>query len=342
MRYLTIFILILTALVSNGQRIYIQYSNTIDPFTWFVSYIEFRPDSAYISVTVKNRTKDPRVIGLNQGVYLYTDKYADGIEGTINSYGFEPNSKTITLGPQEQSSFNLSFPNNDLMCEDGFILKIGRHFVLKDIPIPELTFTDLTKRAQTWGQYYNTHRVVNPTYSNVEEVKNAIRANVENWQKRGEFEPTSAWQERVNDVSRQKYDSEITAKLTCQYENELDLLKNERDSLENEYEAYKNNLIQTYYHFKIARATNSFLKAGCELKRYDADNEVFLIHSNSFGDIQLPVPVAEASSFKQKWDIICRNIKTVYIPNGRDVVLSKLIFNNDGNEYVYECHALVR
>lgn len=342
MRYLTIFILILTALVSKAQRIDINYTKTIDPFRWTISYIEFKSDITNISVKVQNTTNTLRSLSFIQKERLYIDKYPYGIESVDNSYHVGQITKNITLKNREEISFILAFRCPQLISENKFGLRIANYFEIKNIPIPELTLADINKQMMTWDQYYNEYRQANLTYSTIEEVKKAIRADVEIWQKKGEFESTSAWQRRVNDMTRQQYISELTSKYSSKFENEMNVMKNEQLKLAEDYEKYKQNRLNTYYQFKSQRAKDIFLDAGFELKPYDADNETFLIHSNSYGDILLPVPVDEAPFFKQNWNNICRNIKPEYVPNGTEVALNKIIFRNNGKDYIYDSHTVAK
>ena len=342
MRFLTIIILMFSALISQAQRIDINYTKVIKPFKWTICYIEPKSDIINICVKVQNTTNTYRTLSFVQKERLYIAKYPRGIESVDNSYHVGQITKNITLKNNEEISFILSFRFPQLVLENKFSLRIANYFEIKNIPIPELTLADINKQLLTWDQYYNEYRQARLTYSTIEEVKNAIRADVEIWQKKDEFESTSAWQRRVNDVTRQQYISELTSKYSAKFENEMNTVKNEQLRLADDYEKYKQNRLNTYYHIKSQQAKSIFLDAGFELKPYDADNETFLIHSNSYGDILLPVPLAEAPFFKQNWTNISRNIKPEYVPNGNDVALNKIIFRNNGKDYIYDSHTVAK
>lgn len=340
MRHTITFVLMLTLLVTKAQQMDVKYSKTTDPFKWTISWIELKSNETLISVQVKNTAFDTRVISFAQGEYLYSDKYRHGIKATHNTYRFNSSAKNVSLHHNDKISFVITFPSSQLSINNEFNLKIGTHFLLDGIRIPELSLSDVNKQMQTWEQFYNAHKKTTLTYHNIDEVKSAIQKDVENWQKKGEFESTTAWKNRVNDKTRQQYISEITAKYSSRHEMELNQMRREQVDLAENYETYKENLLNKYYQHKIARASNVLASSNFELKPYDADNETFLIHSDLYGDILLPVPVAEAPSFKQNWLNVCRNIKPEFVPNGEDVALNKLVFINNGARYTYDSHTV--
>lgn len=330
----------LTLLATKAQQMDVKYSKTTDPFKWTISWIELKSNETLISVRVKNTAFDTRMISFAQGEHLFSDKYPHGIKATHNSYRFNSSAKNVSLRHNAEISFVITFPSSLLSNNNNFNLKIGTHFLLDGIRIPELSLSDVNKQMQTWEQFYNAHKKTTLTYHNIDEVKSAIQKDVENWQKKGEFESTTAWKNRVNDKTRQQYISEITAKYSSRHEMELNQMRREQVELAENYETYKENLLNKYYQHKIARASNVMASSKFELKPYDADNETFLIHSDLYGDILLPVPVAEAPSFKQNWLNICHNIKPEFVPNGEDVALNKLVFINSGARYTYDSHTV--
>lgn len=94
-----------------------------------------------------------------------------------------------------------------------------------------------------------------------------VEAFINEWQKKGEFEKTSDWQQRVNETTRQqKIDSlikDISKKFLAEYK---------------------------LYH------STSFT-----LGSYDADHEVYLVTTDMGEQLLVPVPIAEASYIKQNW-----------------------------------------
>jgi len=342
MRYIATLIFTLFAMVLQAQQMELKYSKLTDPFRWTVSWIETNPTSTRVSVSVKNTAFDTRVISFSQGEFAYYGSIPKGagIKATSNSHRFNSNAKNVSLRHNDEISFILTFPTGKLGAGNVFSLRLGTHFTLNDISIPELSLADINRQMQTWEQYYNAHKKAKLTYRNIEEVKRAIQLDVENWQKKGEFESTLVWQTRVNEKTRQQYIADVTLKFSTQHERELNQIKREQVELAENYETYKQSLLDKYYQHKIARATNTFIGSDFELKPYDADNETFLIHSKTYGDILLPVPVNEAPSFKQNWATICNNIKPEFVPNGENVALNKLVFTNNYKKYAYDSHTV--
>ena len=248
--------------------------------------------------------------------------------------------KNVSLRHNDEISFVLTFPSSQIGNEKKINLRIGSHFNLNEIPIPELTLSDVNKQMLTWEQFYNDRRKVRLTYQNVTEVKTAIKNEVEKWQRKGEFESTIDWKARVNDQTRQQYVTDITSKLSAQHESELNKIRSEQVRLAEDYEKYKKSLLESYYQHKISRASNIFNSSNFELQPYDADNQTFLIHSDLYGDILLPVPIEEAPSFKNNWFQIRANINPDFVPNGEDVAFNKLLFSNNGKQYVFDSHTI--
>lgn len=330
----------LSFIISEGQQLELHYTRTLDPFKWTVSSIEFNPDATIVSVSVKNTAYDTRIISFVTGEYAYTDKFPRGIKAISNSLKFNSNSKNVLLRSSEGISFDIIFPAGQWITDKEFGLKVGGYYTLNNIPIPRLTLSDINRQIMTWEQFYNKNAKIKLSFYNIKEVKQAIIADVEKWQKKGEFESTTAWKSRVNDITRNNYVNEITEKYSDQHEAELLSLKQEQSTLAKKYEVYKDEILKKYYQYKTICANNEFQSSNFELKPYDADNETFLIHNTIYGDILLPVPLAEAPSFKRNWFIISHNIMPVFVPNGEDVALSKLQFINDGKRYTYDSYTV--
>lgn len=340
MKYIATILLTLVVFTAQAQQLEVKYSKTTDPFRWKIYSIEFKRNQTLISVKVKNSAYDTRVINFSQGEYLYSDKYPRGIKAIANSYSFSSPTKNVSLRSSDEISFTITFPSAQICNGKEFSLRIGAHFNLTNIQVPELSLADINKQMLTWEQFYNSNRKTHLTYESSAEVRKAIQTDVENWQKKGEFESTASWQARVNDNSRQQYVSNLTSKLSSQHERELNQMKIEQARLADEYEKYKENLLNKYYQHKITRASNQFSSSNFELRPYDADNQTFLIHSDFYGDILLPVPIEEAPSFKNNWGQIRSNIMPEFVPNGENVALNKLLFTNNGKKYTYDSHTV--
>ena len=299
MKYFYLFLIMMSSFVCQAQQLQVKYSKTTDPFKWTISNIEFNRNQTRLTVKVKNTAFNTRAISFSEGEYIYSEKFPSGYKATDNSYRFNSLAKNVSLRHNDEISFVLTFPSSQIENWEKFNLRLGTHFILDEIPIPELTLSDVNKQMQTWEQFYNGHRELRLTYENVTEVKTAIKKEVEKWQRKGEFESTIAWKTRVNDQTRQQYVADITSKLSAQHETELNNMRSEQVRLAEDYEKYKESLLDKYYQHKISRALNTFKSSNFKLQPYDADNQTFLIHSDLYGDILLPVPIGEAPSFKK-------------------------------------------
>lgn len=99
-------------------------------------------------------------------------------------------------------------------------------------------------------------------------IKKEVEENINEWQKKSEFEKTTDYQNRVNGQPR-------------------------------------NDKIQQFTEKAINRLKEKFAQkivwSELKLSEYDADNETYLIKSAKLGDFAVPVSLADAPSFKQNW-----------------------------------------
>ena len=133
-------------------------------------------------------------------------------------------------------------------------------------------------------------------------AKNYVQNEINEWQKKGEFEKTNDWQERVNETARKTQAARFL-----------------KDA-ENEYIAI--------YGQDLA----------LEVDAYDADNETYLIKTNGYGNLLVPVPHDEAQLFKSNWE---RSAKTpVYFIENDQLAIAELTFAIDNNRsYKYSNRA---
>ena len=96
-------------------------------------------------------------------------------------------------------------------------------------------------------------------------IKKIVEQKVNDWQKKGEFEKTSEYLVRINEINR-------NAKIE-------ELQKEALSQLKQEY---------------ISSIDFSYIKLG----EYDADNETFLLKDSKLGDLVISVPINEAKEFK--------------------------------------------
>lgn len=334
---LCVILFFVSSFTGKAQTYEMKYSYTTDPFQWKINKIEGEDDFTYVYLTVKNTAFDKRALNFSTGEFAVTQQYPSGIKAYSNSV---VNSKNFNLflSHGQEVPIVLKFATTSILTAKEFDLKIAKYFTIPNIRIPDLTLADVNKQMQTWEQYYYANRKVLPTYKNGEDLKNAIQSEVENWQKKGEFESTAAWKGRVNDASREEFIRVSTNNYVAKYEREQQAIKQEQASLARDYEKYKEEILKKFYNQKKAIANNEFAASIFELMPYDADNETFLIHNSKYGDILLPVPVSDAPSFKQNWDTIKLKIQPKFVPNGDDVALTKLVFTNNYKSFVYDSH----
>lgn len=98
-------------------------------------------------------------------------------------------------------------------------------------------------------------------------AKQYVEKEINEWQKKDEFEKIADWQQRVNETTRNQKIRQLTKQCEKQY-------------------------IEKY---------SSKIRPDVTLGQYDAENEVFLLTDARFGNMIVPVPIAEGRNFKQAW-----------------------------------------
>ena len=99
-------------------------------------------------------------------------------------------------------------------------------------------------------------------------AKPIVEKIINQWQVKDEFEKLADWQKRVNEKTRNAKIKELTQQCETDY----------------------------------LRKYTQILKPNVSLEGlYDSENEVFLLYDPIFGNLLVPVPIAEARSFKQNW-----------------------------------------
>lgn len=172
-----------------------------------------------------------------------------------------------------------------------------------------------------------------------EYLKDHIEAAINQWQQKGEFEPTVKWKERVNETTRRQKISELTTQYRKEYEDKLSTYKKRHAELVEEYKKEYNKYRDEYYTQKTYLKEENFKNSNFILMTYDADNQSFMIKSdNGQGDILISVPLEEAPSFKQNWLAIMQTITPTFVPSGDDVVLTSVTVTNGDKKYVYDSH----
>ena len=131
----------------------------------------------------------------------------------------------------------------------------------------EIYLSNLTTWQHFDRNYY--HLLSNQTINYSICIKDYIIEKLKIWEEKGEFEKTNTFKERLNENSRKIKTEEL------------------------KQEAVK------FYKRKIIRSIGS---SDVKLKKYNADNETFIITISNFEDINFPVPISKAESFKKKFN----------------------------------------
>ena len=194
----------------------------------------------------------------------------------------------------------------------------------------------INSNVKTWDNFMSSHLKNIGSYE--EYLKIHIETDINEWQRKGEFEPTSKWKERVNEETRRKRIENLTIKYRNEYEEKLAVYKKRYAELAKEYEREYNKYRDEYYTLISQSKEKEFEQAYFELMTYDADNQSFLIKSDKQGDILMSVPLEEAPAFKQNWNTIKNTITPTFVPSGDDVVLTSVTITNGNKKYVYDSH----
>jgi hypothetical protein len=134
-------------------------------------------------------------------------------------------------------------------------------------------------------------------------VKKYVEEEISAWQQKGEFEKTLDYQDRVNEQNRNKQVQRFSDEAIIEMKNKYTLSINWN---------------------------------GLSLSNYDADNETYLIKSIELGNFAIPVPVADAQSFKQNFNSLKFENQDYYINDDKLVFAKVDISTPTGNIYKYD------
>lgn len=131
-------------------------------------------------------------------------------------------------------------------------------------------------------------------------ARNVVGRDINEWQKKGKYEKISDWQVRVSEANRQR---------------RIDSLM---DVAEKDF---------------IAVNTKE-LKHSFSVGDYDAEGEVFMLRHPEFGELLVPVPIAEAGSFEKNLKSYRKEYE--YGISDNRLALAKVVFSDKkGHRYVY-------
>lgn len=156
-----------------------------------------------------------------------------------------------------------------------------------------------TKYMNKEGKFFESK---NDVYNNfIDFAKYTIEEKVNNWQKKGRYEKTSQWKERVNERTRAKLIDSLTSTAEKEFIN---------------YWSRNINHEQT-------------------ILGYDADNESFYIKDSFFGSLLVRVPLKEAENFEKNFSSIDK--KPEYAISNNSIGLKKMTYILPNNKfYLYD------
>ena len=152
------------------------------------------------------------------------------------------------------------------------------------------------------GNWYDAKEEYIPKFSNY--AKRYVEQQINKWQIKGKYEKTVAWQERVNDKTREQKVSEFTKEAESQYINEF----------------------------------GKTINISQRLSDYDADNEIFLIKDDNFGDLLVPVPIDDAPKFEEEFYKMKRTVR-YFIENDKLGLAEMKFYNNENKLFTYSNQA---
>jgi hypothetical protein len=240
----------------------------------------------------------------------------NGKAGFIDKIGKE----VITLKYDNAWSFSEGMALVKLKSKCGFIDKTGKEV----IPLKyddAWSFSEglsVVERSNKYGLIDKTGKEVIPlAYNTVDKVlkekftfakfsefaKKYVEVKISEWQKKGEFEKTADWQKRVTETNRKAKAAELVKEAEQEF---------------------------------IAKFTKDlYMTLGeYELGEYDPDNEVYLIRSDKYGNLLVPVPIAEAQAFKAEWFTLLKTSR-YFIENDNIALASVAFSTSNGKTYTY-------
>jgi uncharacterized caspase-like protein len=260
----------------------------------------------------------------------------NGKWGAINVNG------KVVVQPKFDATFYFSadgVASAKLNGNNGFIDETGQFFSTKEqllasreakysIKAGENYTAYMSRLVPSWESYLEERDVKTPVALTTADIKKSVESEVNAWQQKGEFESSAKWQLRVNDQTRAAKVAEVAKRIEKEYNDKVADYNAKASAYRADYEAEYRKVSDRY----CSEKAKEFARQKFELKPYDADNETFLIASETAGDILLPVSVDDAPSFKSSWNALKANVVAEFVPTGNDVALKSVKFG----KYVYD------
>jgi len=133
-------------------------------------------------------------------------------------------------------------------------------------------------------------------------AKEYVQNIINKWQRKGEYEKTEDWQNRVNETTR----------------NEI--IKTRTQEAEDIFLTLKHKPIEL------------------SLGQYDADNEIYLLTNDLYGNLLVPVSLHDAQTFKTNWKSY-KIIPKYFIENDKLALAEVILIANNGKTYKYSNQA---
>lgn len=148
------------------------------------------------------------------------------------------------------------------------------------------------------GKWFDNAAEIYSSFSGF--ARQYVEPKVNIWQKKGKYEKTVHWQQRVNENTRQVL---------------IDSLVQEA---------------RTEYIAAQAKGINTEQVLG----DYDADGEIFMVHDSRFGMLLLPVPISEAEAFEKSFSR-CSRMPEYFIQDDGIALAAETWTTPDGKRYSY-------
>lgn len=328
----------------NSTRVYLSVENTsgIDQIVpLYLDNMAYFPGKKYIlksqqyarmnnsndEFTVKPGTSKDLIITIpNLDFFDYKEiSITIGSKYNLEGITLAENAIILNESPNNITENNIPETDNNSTLENNQMEKI-EHVVSVDMKDNE----ELKLIVEDWENFYQANKKINLTYKDMNEIYSVVEAEIAEWEKKGEFETTTAWQNRVTESSKKKYKETILLQMIDQHEQELMQQKEEEKKLRGDFDRLQSG---DSADLKKSDPTDS-----CQftLMSYDADNERFLIKTSKYGEIKLFVPLQDAENFKNNWDQIKDSVKLEFSHLGDEVRLSRIKFINGKKTYIFK------
>lgn len=147
------------------------------------------------------------------------------------------------------------------------------------------------------GNWYQEKKDYIPRFSDY--AKRYVEKSINKWQVKGKYEKTVDWQARVNDQTRKKKVTELTKEAEKRYIEDM----------------------------------GKTVSISQRLSNYDADNEIFLVKDDNFGNLLVPVPIAYAPKFEESFYKMKRTVQ-FFVENDK-LGLAELTFFLNDKKFTY-------